>query len=75
MYDAYWAYFSTFGGAYSNLGEKYYDHAKNAEKLSKKQLALALKFNEPNAICRSKIFISYSYIQLGRLKEAKVILK
>lgn len=49
--------------------------AINAEIISKKQLILASEFNDPNAICRCKIFLSFSFIQQGRFKEARVILK
>ncbi|CAF0709210.1 unnamed protein product [Brachionus calyciflorus] len=74
-YDGYSAFFSTLGGAYSSLGEESYEHAKNAESISKKQLALAYAFNDPNAISRCKLFLAFSYIQLLKFKEANFILR
>ncbi|RNA23873.1 hypothetical protein BpHYR1_043767 [Brachionus plicatilis] len=74
-YENYSAFFSTLGGAYSSLGEESYGHAKNAEKISKKQLMLALEFNDPNAICRSKLFLAFSFIQLLKFKEADYLFR
>lgn len=74
-YDSYWAFFSTLGGAYSSLGEDIYEHALNAERISIKQLVLAQEFNDPNAICRCKIFLAFSYTQLKKFKKAKLLLK
>ena len=49
--------------------------AKKAEIVSLKQIKLAGQFNDPNAICRCKIFLALSYIQLSRFKDAKLLLK
>ena len=49
--------------------------AQKAEEMSTKQLALACSFNEPNSICRCKLFLSFSYIQLRKFKQAKRILR
>ncbi len=52
-----------------------YKKAQNAEVISLKQLTLAKAFDDPNAICRCKLFLSFSFIQLGKYKQAKIILK
>lgn len=49
--------------------------AKNAEKISKKQMALAYAFNDPNAICRCKLFLAFAFIQLTKFREANLILR
>jgi hypothetical protein len=61
--------------AYASLGEEMVEHAFNAEAISKKQLVLAHLFNDPNAVTRCKLFLSFSYIQLRRFKEANFLLK
>lgn len=48
--------------------------AVNAEAISLKQLKLAEEFEDPNAICKSQMFLALSYIQLAKFKEAKEIL-
>lgn len=73
-YDGFSAFFSTIGGAASSLGEELYFQALNAEKISKVQLNLAEDFNDPNAICKAKMFVAISYIQLLKFKEAREIL-
>lgn len=74
-YEAHWAYYSTFGGAYSSLGEDELSFAHNASQVSLQQLRLAIAFNDPNIICRCKIFLAHSFIQLGRFALARRILK
>lgn len=74
-YENFTAYFSTLGGAYSSLGEELYFQALNAEIVSKQQLQLACEFEDPNAICKSQMFVALSYIQLCKFKEAMEILK
>lgn len=49
--------------------------AQKAEQTSLKQLKLANDFSDPNAISRCKLFLSFSYIQLAKYKEAKQLLK
>ena len=48
--------------------------AVNAEVVSLRQLKLAEEFQDPNAICKSQMFLALSYIQLAKFKEAKEIL-
>jgi hypothetical protein len=74
-YDCYGAFFSTLGGAYSSLGEDSNEMALKAEKISLKQLSLAKAFNDPNAICRCKLFLAFAYTQLKNYKLAGLILK
>lgn len=49
--------------------------AVNARNISKKQLIIAFELNDSNAICRSKLFLAFSFIQLLKFKEANFLLK
>ena len=40
-----------------------------------RQLALAIAFDDPNAIARCRLFLAFSHIQLGKLREADALLR
>ncbi|XP_022254517.1 uncharacterized protein LOC106470204 isoform X2 [Limulus polyphemus] len=68
------AWLSTLGGAYSALGDQFQRCAIEAGRISMQQLKVALRLGEPLLICRCRIFIAMSLLQLGYLKDTKHII-
>ncbi|XP_076344866.1 uncharacterized protein F58A4.6 isoform X2 [Tachypleus tridentatus] len=68
------AWLSTLGGAYSALGDQFQYCAIEAGRISMQQLKVALRLGEPLLICRCRIFIAMSLLQLGYLKDTKHII-
>ncbi|KAG4080754.1 hypothetical protein HA402_005934 [Bradysia odoriphaga] len=69
------SWLSTLGGAFSALGDSKTNCAEIAGKISFYQLKLGLQFGDPLIVARSKLFVSLSLIQRGRLRLAKRIIR
>ncbi|KAK2711112.1 hypothetical protein QYM36_012328 [Artemia franciscana] len=65
---------STFGGAYSSLGDKYKSCAKTAGIISLKQLRIAFRLGDPITVHRCKVYFCISLIQTHKYNDAKRIL-
>lgn len=64
------SWLSTLGGAYSSLGDRNLRFAHEAETISWKQMKLSLIYGDPNLIARCLIYLSHSWCQQGRRREA-----
>ncbi|CAF1582396.1 unnamed protein product [Rotaria magnacalcarata] len=74
-YESSWAWLSTLGGGHSCLGEESTRHAKEAEAISKNQICLSTEVGDPNALVKSYLFLSLSYLQQKRYDEVRIILQ
>ncbi|CAF0879821.1 unnamed protein product [Adineta steineri] len=74
-YESSWAWLSTLGGGHSCLGEISAEHAKEAEAISKNQIRLSSEIGDPNALVKSYLFLSLSYLQQKRYDEVRTILR
>ncbi|CAM2708792.1 unnamed protein product [Rotaria socialis] len=74
-YESSWAWLSTLGGGHSCLGEESARHAKEAEAISKNQICLSTEVGDPNALVKSYLFLSLSYLQQKRYDEVRIILR
>ncbi|CAF1252805.1 unnamed protein product [Adineta ricciae] len=74
-YESSWAWLSTLGGGHSCLGEESARHAKEAEMISKNQIDLSSEIGDPNALVKSYLFLSLSYLQQKRFDEVQTILR
>ncbi|KAL1117348.1 hypothetical protein AAG570_004674 [Ranatra chinensis] len=69
------SWLSTFGGAFSALGDSIERCALVAGKISLRQLGIAIRLGDPFTVIRCKLYCALSFIQLGRFKEAAEIVK
>ncbi|KAJ8891669.1 hypothetical protein PR048_004197 [Dryococelus australis] len=69
------SWLSTFGGAFSALGEEVKDCALIAGRISVKQLSIAIRLGDPLQVARSKLYLALSLIQQGRLSRARRIIE
>ena len=69
------AWLSTLGGGYSNLGQHKAEAAKEAGRIALKQMRLAYMVNDPILISRCWIFIGESLVQRGRWRRASRIVR
>jgi len=66
---------STLGGAYSNLGDHSIDFAIKAGKNAFKQMAIALRSQDPLVIYKCWLFVAMSLMQQKQLKKSKAIIQ
>merc|ERR1711997_893704 len=66
---------STLGGGYSNLGDHSIDFAIKAGKNAYKQMAIALRSQDPLVIYKCWLFVAMSLMQQKQLNQAKEIIK
>lgn len=66
---------STFGGAYSSMGDYFDNFAEIAGKLSIAQYKIAKKMDDQSMISRCKLFFSLSLAQRNYIKLAYFIIK
>jgi len=69
------AWCSTLGGAHSSLGETFFAHAEKAGEISHRQLALASEMGDLRLASQCKLYVAFSLLQRGRLKQAAKIVR
>merc|ERR1712186_305437 len=66
---------STLGGAYSNLGDHSIEFAIKAGKNAYKQMAIALRSQDPLVIYKCWLFVAMSLMQQKQLKKSRMIIQ
>ncbi|XP_019848776.1 PREDICTED: uncharacterized protein F58A4.6-like [Amphimedon queenslandica] len=69
------AWCNTLGGAHSSLGETTLRHAAEAGLISRRQYELSHEKGDHVMMCRCRLYLAFSHLQLKNLKEAKTIIK
>ncbi|UXI16835.1 alpha-galactosidase A-like [Sarcoptes scabiei] len=69
------SWLSTLGGAYSSLGDHNLRFAKLAETITFSQLRLSSIYDDPNLRARCLIYLSHSWCQQGKRREAIKLIK
>ncbi|KAL5016910.1 hypothetical protein ScPMuIL_006499 [Solemya velum] len=66
---------STLGGAYSALGNYFQEYAKEAGRISLKQMKIAMEIGDPSLAARCKVFLAQSFMQCGHFRICKNIIR